>query len=165
MFFRRSGRIAFAIAAVLLAVAVPPLLVTSAKGETMAETAKLSEAEVTAIKKAFETASEALGAADWPVWSAFWAEDAVLMPPNHPRIEGLEKIRKFVQADLSNLKAFKPSDWTFEGRGDMAVVTTAMEWTFKDGTAKTGKQMVLMAKDADGAWRAQKVIYNLNGAP
>ncbi|WP_244500361.1 YybH family protein [Methyloceanibacter methanicus] len=131
----------------------------------MEEGSKLSEAETTAIKKAFMTASEALGAADWPVWSAFWTKDAVLMPPNHPRIEGLEKIRKFVQADLANLKAFRPSDWTFEGRGDLAVVTTAMEWTFKDGTTKTGKQMVLMAKDAGGAWQAQKVIYNLNGAP
>jgi len=40
-----------------------------------------------------------------------------------------------------------------------------MKWTFNNDKSKTGKQIVVMVKDADGAWRAQKVMYNLDGAP
>ena len=124
---------------------------------------RLSDAEISAIKDVFKKASDALVAADWKVWSEFWAKDATLMPPNHPSIKGIESLRKFVQADLSELKDFKLSDWTFEGRGGLAVVTTGMEWTFKDGATKKGKQAVVMVKDAQGVWRAQKVIYKQNG--
>jgi ketosteroid isomerase-like protein len=139
-------------------------LCPAAKAEAMTESLKLPEADVAAIRETFKRATDALVAEDWNVWSEFWANDAVLMPPSHPSIAGLEKLRKFVQADLSDLEDFKQSDWTFEGRGDLAVVTTGMEWTFKNGKSKKGKQIVIMVKDAEGAWRAQKVIYNLDGA-
>ena len=161
MLVRRSARIALAVAAALFAAG--SLTSHAAKAEVMAESLTLPEAEVTAIRQVFKTATDALVAGDWKVWSEFWTKDAVLMPPNHPSVAGLEKLRKFVQADLSALKDFKQSDWTFEGRGDLAVVTTGMEWIFKDGKSKTGKQIVVMVKDAEGVWRAQKVIYNLNG--
>lgn len=143
--------------------AVLPLC-PAVRAEAMSESLKLSEADVAAIKETFKRSTDALVAGDWSVWSEFWAKDAVLMPPNHPSIAGIEKLRKFVQADLSDLQDFKQSDWTFEGRGDLAVVTTGMEWTFKKGKSKKGKQIVIMLKDAGGVWRAQKVIYNLDGA-
>ena len=161
MLVRHSTRIALAVAVALFAAG--SLSSTAAKAEAMAESLTLPDAEVIAIRQVFKTATDALVAGDWKVWSEFWTNDAVLMPPNHPSIAGLEKLRKFVQVDLSALKDFKQSDWTFEGRGDLAVVTTGMEWIFKDGKSKTGKQIVVMVKDAGGVWRAQRVIYNLNG--
>jgi len=135
-----------------------------AKAETMTESLKLSDADVAAIREAFKLATDALVVKDWNTWSEFWTKDAVLMPPNHPSLSGIESLRKFVQADLSDLKNFTQSDWTFEGRDGLAVVTTGMEWTFNDDTSKQGKQIVVMVKDEGGTWRAQKVIYNLDGA-
>jgi len=154
--------------AVAIAVSLSGLVLSlspAAKAETMTESLKLSDADVAAIKQTFKRATDALVTKDWNTWSEFWTKDAVLMPPNHPSLSGIESLRKFVQADLSDLKDFTQSDWTFEGRDGLAVVTTGMKWTFNNDKSKTGKQIVVMVKDADGAWRAQKVMYNLDGAP
>jgi ketosteroid isomerase-like protein len=156
--------LSFVIAVSVSASAVVLPICPPVRAEAMSNSLKLSEADTAAIKETFKRSTEALVAGDWNVWSEFWAKDAVLMPPSHPSITGIEKLRKFVQADLSNLKDFKQSDWTFEGQGNLAVVTTGMEWTFKEGKSKKGKQIVIMVKDAEGAWRAQKVIYNLDGS-
>ena len=94
MLVRRSTRIALAVAAALFAAG--SLSSTAAKAEAMAESLTLPEAEVTAIRQVFKTATDALVAGDGKVWSVFWTKDAVLMPPNHPSIAGLEKLRKFV---------------------------------------------------------------------
>jgi len=80
-------------------------------------------------------------------------------PSEHSGIEN--RANSFRPTSLTS-RDFKQSDWTFEGRGNLAVVTTGMEWTFKDDESKKGKQIVIMVKDAEGSWRAQKAIYNLD---
>lgn len=172
----RASSLALALATVFsVAVALSPLA-TVAKAEENSASAEgtkkegpkkksleLSEADVAAIKETFKTATDALVAEDWKVWSKFWAKNAVLMPPGHATVTGLKDIRKFVQEDLSELKDFELSDWTVEGVKRVAIVTTGMEWTFEDGKTKKGKQLVVLVKSGkEGVWRAQKVAYNLN---
>ena len=52
---------------------------------------------------------------------AFYAPDAVLMPPNHPIVEGRAKIQGFLQALIdSGLTSIKVDTTTIAGAGDLA---------------------------------------------
>jgi ketosteroid isomerase-like protein len=143
---------------------VPPVP-ASAEIAVMALSEGLPESEKTTIKNMFETATQALVHGDLNKWQTYWTEDAVLMPPGHPTVEGRAALVDFARKNLGDLKALKLSNWTFEGRDDLAVVTTDVAWSTKGGDKKTGKQIVIAVKDASGAWKAQKVIYNTDGTP
>lgn len=165
MLLPRSARIAVAAALLVTGTGlpVPPAAKAETQTEVKAQSLKLSNADVLAIKKLFKASGDALVAGDWDAWSKSWAKDAVLMPPGHPSIKGIEKIQKYIQAGFGQLQMFEDSDFTFEGGGDLAVVTTNMAWTLKDGSAKSGKQLVVLRKTGADAWRVLQVIYNANG--
>ena len=126
---------------------------------------RLPEAEKAALKTMFETATQALVDGDLDLWESYWTEDAVAMPPGLPAVEGREALVAFAKKSLGALDAVALSDWTFEGRDDFAVVSTAFEWTDTRGGKQKGKQVVVAVKNAAGAWKAQRVIYNLDGRP
>jgi ketosteroid isomerase-like protein len=152
-----------------LLVAAAPAMIPS--GPAMAQMAafavseQLPDTETAAIKDMFEAATQALFDGDLDKWQSYWTEDAVLMPPGHPAVEGRAALLDFARKTWSDLDAFKLSNWTFEGRGDLAVVSTDIVWSTKGGDKNSGKQIVIAVKDANGAWKAQKVIYNTNGTP
>lgn len=155
---------AFVVTLVLAASSVS-MLASSAHAEagSTASPNGLSDADVGAIKGTFKKSTDALVQGNLDVWSDFWTEDAILMPPGHRSVTGLPKLVEFARGSLADLKALTQSDWTFEGRGDLAVVSTEMTWTYKDGTTKNGKQVVALLKDGNSVWKAQKAIFNLDG--
>jgi len=137
----------------------------------MAEGAGISEADQAAIKDMFKASTDALVAGNLDEWATYWTDDGVLMPPGHPSVTGRAELVDYVRGNLSNLDEYTQSNWTIEGSGDLAVVTTDLLWTFKSGdgsdkpTTEKGKQIVVTQKGADGMWKAQKVIYNNDGSP
>jgi ketosteroid isomerase-like protein len=139
--------------------AVPPFSADAAASEMLADT------ETTAIKDMFEASTRALLDGDLDKWETYWAEGAVLMPPGHASVKGRAALVDFASKNLGHLDTFELSNWTFEGQGSLAVVTTDVTWNSEDGDNLTGKQVVIAIKDASGAWKAQKVIYNSNSAP
>ena len=128
----------------------------------------LSDVEIDAIKSMIEAWTSALVARDWTAWESHWAEDAVLMSPGHARIIGRAALVAFATSDLGPVTGFTFSDWTFDGQGDLAVVTNTIQvdvvGSAPDQPAPSNDQMLLVRKDPDGNWRIHKVIFNESGA-
>jgi len=127
------------------------------------EPAALSEADRAAIEATSKAFVEGVNAKDWAAVAATYTEDAALMPPNAPSVEGRADIQAFFEA-------FPPiSDFNFEiieveGQGDMAYVRGAYTMTITpeggDPIADTGKYIEIRKKQADGSWLLYLDIFN-----
>ena len=120
----------------------------------------LPDGEADQLRSLIETWTEDLVTGHSSEWRSFWAEDAVLMPPGHERITGLDKISDFVT------QAFKPglsdrfSNWSFTGREDLAVVTNRIALSGEGSDAATSfNQMIVLRRDSEQRWRIQTVIF------
>lgn len=128
----------------------------------------LSETDIEAIKRMMDEWTTSMANGDWTKWQGYWAEDGVLMPPDHERIVGRADLVAFAADSLGAVKAFTFSDWTFDGVGDLAVVTNTIRIDFDgsgtDQVAASNDQMLLVRKHEDGNWRVHKVIFNASGS-
>jgi uncharacterized protein (TIGR02246 family) len=125
--------------------------------------AGLSEADRAAIEATSKAFVEGVNAKDWAAVAATYTEDAALMPPNGPSVEGRADIQAFVEA-------FPPiSDFNFEiieveGQGDMAYVRGTYTMTITpeggDPITDTGKYIEIRKKQADGSWLLYLDIFN-----
>ncbi|MEM9682312.1 MAG: nuclear transport factor 2 family protein, partial [Pseudomonadota bacterium] len=118
----------------------------------MTDTA-LSETDANAIKQMMEEWTTALTEKDWDKWQGYWAEDGVLMPPDHERIVGRSDLVAFASGNFGPVKSFAFADWTFDGLGDLAVVTNTISIEF-DGDdaaeiAACNDQMLFLRRYAD----------------
>ena len=111
--------------------------------------------------------SKAAEAKDLEKFLAFYAEDAVYLPPNQPALNGWNNIGG------SLLTVFKdPAFWlTFQTRhleaarsGDVAFTYGVYSMTFTgakgERVSDTGKYMTIWKKQFDGRWKAAFVMYN-----
>ncbi len=98
---------------------------------------------------------------------AIYADDAVLLPPNLPRVSNPAAIRSF-WAGLWPLKAsLVLAPGSIRVSGNMAVEEGS--WTFEvpsanGGQKDNGKYVVVWRKDA-GTWRAVQDIWNSDNPP
>jgi uncharacterized protein (TIGR02246 family) len=128
------------------------------------EAAPLSEEDVGAIKASTDSFVEALLAGDWAAFAALYTEDAVVMPPNVPVVEG----RVALQAFLEPLSRFTQVELTIvqiDGRGDLAFVRATYSETFiVEGTPEpihdTGKYVQIWRQQPDGTWLIAINIWN-----
>jgi len=148
---RRARALATAVAAISLATctsapAVPPF-------DATAESAKL-------LRRDAEWADLATAGKDVDRIVSYWTDDAVLMEPGQPPIEGKAAIRSFVAKSLAT-PGFK-IHWvsqppTFSPDGKLAYMRGADETTVpgdKGGTVTLHSQGVSIWRvDADGQWR------------
>ena len=101
---------------------------------------------------------------------AVWADDAVMMPPGMPPLEGKAAIRSYVEAGM-RLPGFsiqwEPVSVHVARSGDLAYMIERNVSTVNDsaGTPVTthGKVVTVWRKDAEGNWR--NVIDMWNDAP
>jgi ketosteroid isomerase-like protein len=159
--------IAFAAFIACFAAAAPPMAGPAKAGmAALAVSDQLPPAEADAVKTMFETATQALLDGDLDKWQTFWTEDATVMPPGQATVKGRAALVDYAAKNLvGKLDGFKQSNWRFEGCSDLAVVTTGMSWTSKDGKKIAAKQIVIAVKEPGGAWKAKTVIYNFDPAP
>ena len=125
-----------------------------------------SESDSKAVEASIEIFTKALEHGDFDTWSQYWAEDGILMPPDHPRVVGRANIEAFLRENYHDVLSITHTEWRIEGSGELAVVINDIDWRSRmaDGTAKDllGKQMLLLAKQPDGKWVRRIVIYNTN---
>ena len=124
-----------------------------AAGALPAEAAS-SFTEAEAVKAAIQAWTEALARRDFAGWIGFWTDDAVLMPPGHPRVEGHAALEAYAREDFPPTETFAFSDWRIEGQGDLAVVTNDIEW------AGDVLKQVIVLRHVAGAWKVQIVMFN-----
>ncbi len=96
---------------------------------------------------------------------AFYAPDAVLMPPNHPIVEGRANIQSFLQGLIdSGFTSIKLETPTIASVDDLAYgrghYTLSMSPPGAAPVQDVGKYIVVYRRQANGAWRAVADIFN-----
>jgi uncharacterized protein (TIGR02246 family) len=124
--------------------------------------AELSAEDLDAIESVTAAWSEAFDARDWDGLAATYTEDALLLPPNSPAVEGREAIKAFF-AGFPTVDSLDLEIVEIDGRGDLAYVRGVYRMTIpSEGEAivDTGKYIEIRRRDADGAWRLHLDIFN-----
>ena len=132
----------------------------------------------TADSRAADGKAVRTAAADWwktgvvknaEKFSSYYAPDASLFPPGSARINGqkaiLEHWKKFFATPGLAIKG--ATDGVEASRsGDLAMETGTFELTTNDAKGKPvtqkGKYVVVWKKQADGAWKAYRDIFNMD---
>jgi uncharacterized protein (TIGR02246 family) len=163
------------IALVLLAVAAcqsAPKAETESMGSAPpAAPAEFSAADEAAIREADRAWAKAATAGDAAAITAFYASDAVLMPPGSPAIKGSEEIGKFFTGMTSAVSGpFELKTTAVQGNGDLALSTgeytatlTPRQKGAKPLPVEHGKYLGVMKKQPDGSWKLIYDIWNTNG--
>lgn len=123
----------------------------------------LSSNDIQAIKDMMEQWTTSLVKRDWADWQTHWAEDGVLMPPDHERVIGRENLLDFAANSFDVVKSYQFSNWTFDGTDQLAVVTNTIAVEFEEEDTSALNQMLLLGKDDGGMWLVKKVIFNGDG--
>lgn len=139
-------------------------------GETSSEAPGLSEEEVATIRDASSQWAEAVQAGDLDRVASLYAEDAVLMPPGAPVVEGRSAIRDFLNG-FPEVESASFTHHEIEGRGDLAYVRGSYEITMlavPGDTASTvtdrGKFLEIRERQDDGSWPMIVDVWNSSGA-
>jgi uncharacterized protein (TIGR02246 family) len=135
--------------------------------------AGLSAADEAAIREADQAFAKAASASDAAALTAFYASDAVLMPPGSPALKGSEAIGKFWSTMTSSVTGpFELKTMAVDGRGDLGFSTGEYTATFtprkagaKPMPAEHGKYLGIMKKQPDGSWKLIYDTWNTNGEP
>jgi len=103
------------------------------------------------------------------VVKAFYAADAVLMPPGHAIVEGRANIQSFLQGLIdSGFTAIKLETTTVGSAGDLAYgrghYTLSLAPPGGAPVQDVGKYIVVYRRQANGAWRAVADIFNSDQA-
>lgn len=114
-----------------------------------------------------EWARAAAAGADVERIVSYWSDDAAIVPPGQPIVEGKAAIRAFV-ADSLRIPGFRVH-WvsdrvSFSPDGGLAYMRSTNEFTVPgpDGTLVTlrGRAITVWRRDPDGEWRCVVDIWN-----
>ena len=147
----RLARITMIVAVAVLAACAPP-----------PGPAELSAEDLEAIEAVTSSWSEAMNAKDWDALAALYTEDAVMMAPDAPAIEGRAAIREFFVA-FPPVESIQLDALDVDGRGDLAFVrgTYIMTLVSEEGPVEdVGKYLEIRRREADGTWRLYADIFN-----
>ena len=132
--------------------------------EAETEAGALSDEDVAAIKTAYDAYGQTIVSKDWAALIAMYTEDAVIMPPNMPLIQGREAIQAWNEASPP-ITAFNLTCVEIDGRSNLAYVRGVYTLTMEpEGVPEpiqdTGKFLEILQKQADGSWLIAVDIFN-----
>jgi ketosteroid isomerase-like protein len=94
-----------------------------------------------------------VSAEDNAAWANDFTEDGIFMIGNTPAVRGRAAIQKWGET-RPNVTSLTFSDIQIDGRGDLAWATSAYSSTVEGmPEPDTGKQLVVLQRQADGSWR------------
>ena len=127
------------------------LLSFASVGTAAAADSKLEKA----VRDADAEWSKVAAAKDLDKTVAFYADDAVVLPPNQPAVTNKDGIRNLWKGFLDSFIgiSWKTTRVEVAKSGDMAVLTGTYEMTMKDGSKDKGKYCEVWEKKADGKWK------------
>ena len=116
---------------------------------------------------------QAVLAGDTETLVSFYADDAILLAPGHPKAEGTESIRSTYQqmfaAGAPTGASLEPTTIVLAEGGDLAyeVGSFTFSGTGPDGTTMTdtGKYLVVWKPNAAGEWKIVADIWNSDAMP
>lgn len=127
----------------------------------------LSDADKAAIRKNTEKVVSISNAPtkDWDAYvRADYTEDAIVMPPDTPAVQGWDAIKSYILTEGTVLD-FKIQMLEIEGEGDLAYVRGTYAMTVmlpgaSGPTKGTGKYIEIWRKQPDGSWKVIRDIFN-----
>ncbi len=128
------------------------------------EVAGLSAEDMAAIRADTEAFAQAVLDRDWAAATALFSDDAVLMPPNGPAVEGRAAIQAWFES-FPTVTEFANPPVKIDGRDDLVFVRGRYELTvMPEGATEplkdTGKYVDVRRKQPDGTWLVVIDIWN-----
>ena len=108
-----------------------------------------------AVRAADAEWSKVAGAKDLEKTVSYYAEDAVVLPPNQPMVTSKDGIRNLWKGFLDSLTdiSWKTTRVETSNSGNMGYLVGTYAMTMKDGAKDTGKYCEVWKKQADGKWK------------
>jgi ketosteroid isomerase-like protein len=133
-----------------LCVAVAPMTLAFAAG-----------ADEKAVRDADDAWSKVAGAKDLEKTVSYYADDAIVLPPNQPMVTTKEGIRNLWKGFLDSLQTISWNTTRVEvsKSGDMATTTGTYEMTMKDGSKDMGKYCETWEKKS-GTWKVATDMFS-----
>ncbi len=149
---------------IAIAIALLGVLGFGAAGCQKGGPAGLSQADEAAIREGSEAFVKGANAKAWSDLAAIYAEGAALLPPNQEAVNGRAAIQAWFEA-FPPFTDFRTQLLEVYGRGDLAYVrgTYSMKLTLPGRSAQVenrGKYIEIWRKQADGAWKLVRDIFN-----
>lgn len=126
----------------------------------MLGTDNLTDEDKASIRNLVETWTDDLAASRYDAWLECWADNAYLMPPGGPRIEGRVGLAEFAKK-FEMHGGYRFEDWSFAGAQDLAVMYNRIVLE-ADGQNASNEQLfdqVIILCRFSGAWKIQTVIF------
>jgi ketosteroid isomerase-like protein len=120
-----------------------------------------ADADEKAVRDADAEWSKVAGAKDLDKTVSFYAEDAMVLPPNQAMVTTKSGIRDLWKGFLDSLQniSWKTTRVEVSKSGDMACLIGTYELTMKDGTKDHGKYCEVWEKK-DGAWKVATDMFS-----
>ena len=115
-----------------------------------------------ALRDADAEWSRVAAAKDLDKTVSFYADDAMVLPPNQSMVTSKTGIRNLWKGFLDSLTdiSWKTTRVEMAKSGDMGYLIGTYAMTMKDGTKDTGKYCEVWKKQADGKWKVAADILN-----
>ncbi|MGH8101484.1 MAG: YybH family protein [Chthoniobacterales bacterium] len=115
-----------------------------------------------AVRDADADWSKAAGAKDLDKTVSFYADDALVLPPNEAAVTTKDGIRNMWKGFIDTMTdiSWKASRVKIARSGDMVVLTGTYQLTMKDGTKDRGKYCEVWEKKADGKWKCGTDMFS-----
>jgi ketosteroid isomerase-like protein len=113
------------------------------------------DANEKAVRDADEQWSKVAAAKDLDKTVSFYADDAVVLPPNQAAVTTKDGIRNLWKGFFDSLTdiSWKTTRVEMAKSGDMGYLIGTYEMTLKDGSKDKGKYCEVWKKQADGKWK------------
>ena len=120
------------------------------------------DANEKAVRDADEQWSKVAAAKDLDKTLSFYADDAVVLPPNQAAVTTKDGIRNLWKGFFDSLTdiSWKTSRVEMAKAGDMGYLIGTYEMTMKDGGKDKGKYCEVWKKQADGKWKVSTDMFS-----
>ena len=145
------------------------LIVCAAGCQTETDTA-FATADATAVRGALDAYFNAANSGDAARWAALYTDDAVMMPPNSPAVEGRAAIESWLAMLPVKITEAQGTALEVEGTGNIAYVRGTYSMSLQvpglpDPIAQQGKLLQIYARQPAGSWLLARDMWNANAAP
>ncbi len=129
--------------------------------------APLSKEDRAGIEKVTKEFAEAFRSGNRARLAALYTQDAVLLPPDGPAVEGAEAIAAFMET-FPPVTAFSLENVEVEGMGDLAYVRGIFSMTVPPAgegappVTSRGKYIDIRKRQADGRWLIYRDMFSFD---
>jgi uncharacterized protein (TIGR02246 family) len=130
----------------------------------------LDTADVSAVRAALDAYLDAATAGDAARWASLYTQDAVMMPPNSPVVEGRAAIQSWLAKLPVTIADAEGTAAEVNGAGNFAYVRGTYSMRLEvpgvpEPVAQEGKLLQIYTRQPDGSWLLARDIWNANAAP